>query len=77
MRLYAEDPGRDFRPSSGLLTHVVWPEDMRVETWVESGSEVSPFYDPMLAKIIATGETREEALLKASDGTRRDRARRA
>ena len=64
VRLYAEDPGRDFRPSAGLLTHVIWPEDIRVETWVESGSEVSPFYDPMLAKLIATGETREEALLK-------------
>ena len=63
-RLYAEDPGRDFRPSSGLLTHVAWPADTRVETWVESGSEVSPFYDPMLAKIIATGETRDEALRK-------------
>ena len=63
-RLYAEDPGRDFRPSSGLLTHVAWPADTRVETWVESGSEVSPFYDPMLAKIIATGETRDEALAK-------------
>jgi urea carboxylase len=63
-RLYAEDPGRDFRPSSGLLTHVVWPDDTRVETWVESGTEVSPFYEPMLAKIIATGADREEALLK-------------
>jgi urea carboxylase len=64
VRLYAEDPGRDFRPSSGLLTHVAWPEDVRVETWVESGSEVSPFYDPMLAKIIATGAARDEALGK-------------
>ena len=34
VRLYAEDPGRDFRPSSGLLTHVAWPKDTRVETWV-------------------------------------------
>ena len=64
MRLYAEDPGRDFRPSSGLLTHVAWPKDTRVETWVESGSEVSPFYDPMLAKIIVTAATRDEALGK-------------
>jgi urea carboxylase len=63
-RLYAEDPGREFRPSSGLLTHVVWPEDTRIETWVESGTEVSPFYDPMLAKIIATGSDHDEALSK-------------
>ncbi len=61
-RLYAEDPGRDFRPSSGLLTHVAWPDGARIETWVESGTEVSPFYDPMLAKIIATGATRDAAL---------------
>ena len=38
-----------------VLTHVAWPKATRVETWVQSGSEVSPFYDPMLAKIIATG----------------------
>jgi urea carboxylase len=63
-RLYAEDPGRDFRPSAGLLTHVSWPKDIRVEAWVESGSEVSPFYDPMLAKLIAVGATREDALQK-------------
>ena len=63
-RLYAEDPGRDFRPSAGLLTHVAWPEGARIETWVESGSEVSPFYDPMLAKIIVTAATRGEALSK-------------
>jgi urea carboxylase len=63
-RLYAEDPGRDFRPSSGRLTEVAWPPHARIETWVQSGSEVSPFYDPMLAKIIVKGETRADALLK-------------
>jgi urea carboxylase len=62
VRLYAEDPGRDFRPSSGLLTHVAWPQGARVETWVASGTEVSPFYDPMLAKIITKGTPRAEAL---------------
>jgi urea carboxylase len=73
VRLYAEDPGRDFRPSAGLLTHVSWPPDTRIETWVESGSEVSPFYDPMIAKIITRGATREEAIAKlqaALDETR-------
>ncbi len=64
VRLYAEDPGRDFRPSAGLLTHVSWAPDTRIETWVESGSEVSPFYDPMIAKIIVRGSTRAEALTK-------------
>jgi urea carboxylase len=64
VRLYAEDPARDFRPSSGLLTQVTWPADTRVETWVESGSEVSSYYDPMIAKIIVTGKDRVEALSK-------------
>ena len=67
VRLYAEDPGRDFRPSSGQLTHVAWPSETRVETWVESGAEVSPFYDPMLAKIIVKADTREAALQKLCD----------
>lgn len=64
VRLYAEDPGRDFRPSSGLLTHVAWPEGARVETWVASGTEVTPFYDPMLAKIIVRGTSRDDALVQ-------------
>lgn len=64
VRVYAEDPARDFRPSSGLLTNVKWPEGTRIETWVESGSEVSSFYDPMIAKVIVTGKDRSEALSK-------------
>jgi urea carboxylase len=64
VRLYAEDPARDFRPSSGLLTKVAWPADARIETWVESGTDVPPFYDPMIAKIIVTGATRSDALAK-------------
>ncbi len=67
VRLYAEDPGREFRPSSGQLSHVAWPKDARVETWVESGSDVSPFYDPMLAKIIVKAGTREAALARLRD----------
>ena len=64
VRLYAEDPARDFRPSSGLLTRVRFPADARVETWVEDGAEISPFYDPLIAKIIVTGKDRAEALAK-------------
>ncbi len=64
VRLYAEDPGRDFRPSSGRLTDVSWPPETRIETWVQSGSEVSPFYDPMIAKIIVKGASREDALAR-------------
>jgi urea carboxylase len=64
VRVYAEDPARDFRPSSGQLTKVTWPAATRVETWVESGTEVSSYYDPMIAKIIVTGKDRREALTK-------------
>ena len=62
VRLYAEDPSRNFRPSSGPLSHVVLPEGVRVDGWIETGTEVSSFYDPLLAKIIAHGSTRELAL---------------
>jgi len=64
VRLYAEDPGKGFLPSSGRLTHVAFPPDARVDGWVESGTEVTPYYDPMLAKIIVTGQDRAEALTK-------------
>ncbi|KUP97133.1 urea carboxylase [Thermobifida cellulosilytica] len=61
-RIYAEDPARDYQPSPGLLTRVEFPGSVRVDTWVETGDEVSTAYDPLLAKIVATGETRTEAL---------------
>ncbi|WP_112170436.1 5-oxoprolinase/urea amidolyase family protein [Paraburkholderia unamae] len=64
VRVYAEDPNRQFQPSSGLLTHVEFPADARVDTWIDAGTEVSAFYDPLLAKVIATGATREAALAK-------------
>ncbi len=61
-RVYAEDPARDHRPSSGLLTHVRFPEGVRVDGWVEDGTEVTPHYDPLLAKIVVHGRDRAEAL---------------
>ncbi|MFB7513166.1 urea carboxylase [Streptomyces sp. NPDC056144] len=61
-RLYAEDPSRDHRPSAGLLTRVAFPDDVRVDTWVETGTEVTTSYDPMLAKLVAHGADRAEAL---------------
>jgi len=64
VRIYAEDPYKNFQPSAGRLTHVKWPSGARVETWVESGSEVTPYYDPMLAKIIVHGEDRSAVLAK-------------
>jgi len=64
VRLYAEDPARDFQPSPGTLTEVFFPKDARVDTWVATGTEVSPHYDPMLAKIIVWGKDRTEALAR-------------
>ena len=63
-RLYAEDAGRGFQPSIGRLTHVSFPEDARVETWVEPGTEITPYYDPMVAKLIVRGADRPQALAK-------------
>ncbi|WP_414437192.1 urea carboxylase [Curtobacterium flaccumfaciens] len=76
-RVYAEDPAKGSLPSSGLVTQAVFPSattasgertGIRVDGWVETGSEVSAFYDPMLAKVIATGETRDDALDLLRDG---------
>jgi urea carboxylase len=63
-RLYAEDPAQDYRPSAGVLTEVAFPADVRVDGWVAAGSEVSTWYDPMLAKLIVTADTREQAVAK-------------
>ncbi|KIF60722.1 urea carboxylase [Pseudomonas fluorescens] len=64
-RLYAEDPGRDFQPSPGLLTAVQFPPangvELRIDTWVEAGVEIPPYFDPMIAKLIAWAPTREQA----------------
>jgi 3-methylcrotonyl-CoA carboxylase alpha subunit len=62
-RLYAEDPAKGFLPSVGRLDQCHFPEDyVRVETGVEQGAEVSPYYDPMIAKIITHADTRENAI---------------
>jgi 3-methylcrotonyl-CoA carboxylase alpha subunit len=72
-RICAEDPDDNFMPSTGRLPYVSFPAaDVRVETGIESGSEVTPYYDSMLAKLIAHADTRDEALDKLSralDGT--------
>ncbi|WP_198414809.1 urea carboxylase [Piscinibacter terrae] len=67
-RLYAEDPWRNFQPSTGMLTAASFPQGLRVDTWVEPGTEVSAFYDPMLAKLIAHADTRGQALAQLAQG---------
>jgi 3-methylcrotonyl-CoA carboxylase alpha subunit len=61
-RLYAEDPAKAFLPSVGKLEHFDLGEEGRIEAGVEEGDAISPFYDPMIAKLIARGENRDEAL---------------
>jgi urea carboxylase len=61
-RVYAEDVGRAFQPSPGLITQVDWAPGVRVDGWVETGTEVPAAYDPLLAKVIATGTDRAAAL---------------
>ena len=62
VRVYAEDPARQYRPSSGLVTQVRFPVHARVETWIADGTAVTPLYDPLLAKIITKGADRDAAL---------------
>jgi urea carboxylase len=62
VRIYAENPARNFQPASGLLTQVRWPSNVRCDHWVESGSVVSPLYDPLLGKLIVKADDREQAL---------------
>ena len=61
-RLYAEDPARDFLPSTGRLDHFDLGDNGRIETGVEEGDTISPFYDPMIAKLVARGDDRQEAI---------------
>lgn len=74
-RIYAEDPNKDFQPGAGLLTNVEWPDEegLRVDTWIQPGTEVSPLFDPMLAKVIvheADRETARQQLIQVLDNSR-------
>jgi 3-methylcrotonyl-CoA carboxylase alpha subunit len=66
-RIYAEDPENCFLPSTGKILALRWPSDIRVESGVEAGGEVTPHYDPMIAKLIAHGQTRRAALDRLAD----------
>src|SRR5262249_40437424 len=64
-RVYAEDPKKGFVPQPGKVERLVWPEGLagvRIDAGVEEGAEVTPFYDPMIAKVIAHGKDRAEAI---------------
>ena len=73
-RIYAEDPNKDFQPCAGLLSEVSFPasdeprfnaspvNNLRIDHWLETGIEISPLFDPMLAKIVITAEDRDTAI---------------
>ncbi len=67
VRVYAEDASKSFQPSTGLITKVEFPENTRIDTWIEDGCIVSPFYDPLLAKIITVSSSRQENISKLKD----------
>src|SRR6185436_8004338 len=58
------DPNQSFQPCAGVLTDVAFPTGARIDGWVERGSEVTPYYDPLLAKLIVTGTTRADAVAR-------------
>ncbi len=72
-RVYAEDPERGFLPSTGRIRHLAWPDGLRVETAVRAGVEVTPHYDPMLAKLVASAPDRAAALAALRAGLERTR----
>ena len=75
VRLNGEDPARNFEPSPGLIGNVTFPEThndgvsaVRVDSWIESGTEVSPHYDSLLGKMMVHAPSRDEAIAKMSKG---------
>jgi 3-methylcrotonyl-CoA carboxylase alpha subunit len=69
-RVYAEDPDKGFLPSTGRLVHLAPPAaspNVRVDTGVEQGDEITPFYDPMIAKLIVWDDSRERALARMGE----------
>jgi len=64
VRIYAEDANKKFQPCSGVLTEALFPADTRIDTWVERGCEVSPFYDPLIAKVLVHAKNRASAVEK-------------
>lgn len=69
VRVYAEDPNRNFQPCAGKLSRVTWPdsEDVRVDHWLDTVQDIPPFFDPMLGKIIVQGEDRADAFRRLNE----------
>ena len=69
LRVYAENPARNYLPSPGTLSRAAFPsgEHVRVDTGFEEGDEITPFYDPLIAKLIVRGEDRADAIARARE----------
>ena len=64
-RLYSEDPYKNYLPVTGVVTKLNFPKNARIDTWIREGIEISPYFDPLLAKIIVTAENRAQCVQKA------------
>ncbi len=73
LRVYAEDPAKQFQPCSGMLTAVEFAGGVRVDTWIERGISVSPYYDPLLAKLIIKSTTRAQTIAALAEALRDSR----
>ncbi|HEX5341629.1 MAG TPA: biotin carboxylase N-terminal domain-containing protein, partial [Duganella sp.] len=73
LRVYAEDPAKNFQPSSGVLTEVQFAPNLRVDTWVERGVTVSPYYDPLVAKLLVHRASRAESIATLADAMQQTR----
>lgn len=73
MRLYAEDPDQNFLPSTGVVTRFIQPRGpgIRIDSGIESGNEITQFYDPMIAKMIVYGENRPAAIARMQEALAR------
>ena len=69
VRLYCENPAAQFKPCPGVLQQVEFPQEdwVRVESWVETGTTITPYYDPLACKLIVTGSSRHEAVERLSE----------
>lgn len=72
-RIYAEDAGKNFQPSSGTLHQVSFPNNLRCDTWIETGTEVTPYYDPLLAKLIVQAPNRAAAIAELTTALKNSR----
>lgn len=70
-RIYAEDPSNNFAPSTGQIQSIHFPEDARIESGVDAGDNISPFYDPMIAKVITVGKNRSDALIQLQNALKK------